>query len=115
MGLRVQRAAVLWRACPRVEAVWAPFKHLGMGSVLRVSEGGEELLIAGRSTDILGWAPACSLDENRIGLARIGGADAFDLDRVLPAVAEVVEVLQGFCPGVLENPQQSCLARVERS
>ncbi len=63
----------------RVEPVRAPFEHVGMQLVRGIGKGSQELLVARRSAHILGRAPACGLDENRIGQAWIGGGDVLDL------------------------------------
>jgi hypothetical protein len=69
-----------------IKAARAPCEHVGMRFVLGIGERREELLVARWSAHILGRAPAFGLDENRIGEAWMGGCDALDLDRVLPAI-----------------------------
>ena len=45
----------------------------------------------------------------------IGIGDALDLDRVLPAVAEVVEIFERLHADVFEDIDEAGLARVERA
>src|SRR5215469_1246629 len=87
----------------RGEVVGEPFLELAVALVAGVVEGLQELTIAPRTTDVLGWAVALGLDQAGIKHARFGIDQAFDLDRVLPAIAEVVEIPQCLCADVLEN------------
>src|SRR5215813_13044322 len=87
----------------RVEVVGEPFLELAVALVAGVVEGLQELTIAPRTTDVLGWTVALGLDQAGIKHARFGIDQAFDLDRVLPAIAEVVEILQGLCADVFEG------------
>src|SRR5215469_16856912 len=87
----------------RVEVVGEPFLELAVALVAGVVEGLQELTIAPRTTDVLGWTVALGLDQAGIKHARFRIDQAFDLDRVLPAIAEVVEILQGLCADVFED------------
>jgi PII-like signaling protein len=50
-----------------------------------------------------------------IGYGRICGQQAFNLDRVLPAVTEVIEIAQRLRPGVFDHVDEEDLAGVERA
>jgi hypothetical protein len=67
--------------------------------VVRVGYRLEILFVAPRSADVLGRAPAACVDEPWIGDPGLGVGEALDVDLVLPAVAEVVEVLEGLGAG----------------
>ena len=54
-------------------------------------------------------------DQPRIGDARLGIAEALDLNGVFPAVAEVVDVSQRLCSDVLDHVGETRLAGVERT
>ena len=96
-----------------VKAARAPFEHFGVGFVLRVGRARPGTPRSRGSADVLGRAAADSLDENRIDQAGMRVGDALDLDRVLPAVAEVVEIGEGLGAGVLDRPSagSSCARR----
>lgn len=70
------------------------FGELSVAFVLGFLDGVRELGIAPGTADVLGRATPADLDQARIEHARIGIEQALDLDRVLPAVAKVVEVLR---------------------
>src|ERR1700741_1042436 len=87
----------------RVEVVCQPFFELAVALVAGIGEGLEEFAIAPRTTDVLGWAVALGLNQAGIKHARFGIDQTLDLDCVLPAIAEVVEILQGLCADVFED------------
>jgi hypothetical protein len=43
-----------------------PADHLGVALVLRVADRLKELGIAPRSANVLGWAAACGVDQERV-------------------------------------------------
>src|ERR1700752_1612271 len=96
----------------RVEVVCQPFFELAVALVAGIGEGLEEFAIAPRTTDVLGWAVALGLDQAGIKHARFGIDQALDLDRVLPAIAEVVEILQGLCADVFEDVAEPSFASI---
>ena len=96
-----------------IEVVCEPFFEFAMALMAGIGEGFEELAIAPRTTDVLGRAAALGFDQARIKDARFGIDQAFDLDRVLPAIAEVVEILQRLGSDVLEHVAEPGLARIE--
>jgi hypothetical protein len=71
-----------------------PLEPLGMFLVVRVSDGLEEVVVSPGAADILGWTASGCFDQAGIGHARDGISDALDADRMLPAVAEVVEIFE---------------------
>ena len=101
--------------CVGIERRPDPLDHLGMALVLRVGDRREELGIAPRSADVLGRAAPCGVDQERVDEAGHGIRDALDLDRVFPAVAEVVEVFQRLRAGILEDVEETRLAGIERA
>src|SRR5215471_18702118 len=96
----------------RVEVVGEPFLELAVALVAGVCDSLKQLVIAPRTTDVLGWAVALGLDQAGIKHARFGIDQAFDLDRVLPAITEVVEILQGLCADVFEDVVKPCFASI---
>src|SRR5262245_49134021 len=80
----------------RVEVVLIPFPELGVALVLRVGDGFQEFSIARWPTDIFRRPAAGGVKQTRIELTRQGSADALDFDRVLPAVAKIVDVGKPF-------------------
>src|SRR6476620_3691409 len=91
----------------RIERCADPEDHLGVALVLRVADRLEELGIAQGSANVLGWAAACGVDQQRIEQAGDGIRDALDLDRVLPAVAEDVEVYHRLLTGILKDVEEA--------
>ena len=77
-----------------IEVVGEPFFELAMALVCGIGYGLEELGMAPRTADVLGRAVALGFDQARIKDARLAIDQAFDLDRVLPAIAEVIEILK---------------------
>src|SRR6185312_11129587 len=69
--------------------------------------------IAPRSAAVLGRATSADLGQPRIKHAWLGIAEPLDLDRVLPAIAEVVEVDELLCSDIFENVGEPGLARIE--
>src|SRR5262245_37048898 len=98
----------------RVEVPVIPFPELGVALVLRVGEGLQKLGITRWPTDIFRRTAAGGVNETRIELARSSGVDALDLDRVLPAVAKVVDVSKPFDARFFDHREQRCLAGIER-
>ena len=86
-----------------------------MAFVLGIGDRLEKLPIAPGTADVFGRAAAARLDQPRIGDARLGVAEARDLDGVLPAVAEVVDVPQCLCADILDHIAEARLAGVERA
>ncbi len=99
----------------RIEGGAVPFGQLGMALVSWIDDGLEELGIAPGSANVFGRAAALGLDQAGIGETRCWIADALDLDRMFPAIAEVVEIFEGLGAGVLEQLEQACLGRLERA
>ena len=86
-----------------------------MTLMLLVIDRLEEVGIAPGTADVFGRTTPCSLNQARVSKAGHGISNALDLDRVLPAVAKVVEVSERFCADILEHVDEACLARVERA
>jgi antitoxin VapB len=60
--------------------------------VIGVGDRGEELGVAPGTADVLGWPGAATSDAPWVCRRRLERHDVLDVDPVLPAVAEVVEV-----------------------
>jgi hypothetical protein len=71
--------------------------------------------IAPGAADILGRTSATRFDQPRAKDAELGICEALDFDRVLPTVAEVVEIAERLGACVFENVEQLRLAGVKRS
>jgi len=75
-----------------IEGAADPFGQLGVAFVLQIGDRLEEVGVSPRPAAILGRAAPDRLDQARVLNARLGVEDTLDLDRVFPAVAEVVEM-----------------------
>jgi hypothetical protein len=64
-----------------------------------IDDGLEELGIAPGPADVFGRTAALGVDQAGIGETRCWIADALDLDRMFPAIAEVVEIFEGLGAG----------------
>ena len=96
-----------------IEVVGEPFFEFAMALVAGIGDGLEELAIAPRTTDVLGRAVALGFDETRIKDARFAIDQALDLDRVFPAVAEVIEILQRPRADVFDDVGEPRLAGID--
>ena len=75
-----------------IELAADPLQPLGVLLVVRIGDRIEDVAVAPGAADILWRAASGCFGEARVGNAGHGISDALDADRVLPAVAEVVEV-----------------------
>src|SRR6266851_5714934 len=98
----------------RVKVVGHPFLAFDMALVPRISNGFEGFDITWRTADVFRRAPPGGFQEARIELAEYGISKAFDLDGMLPAIPEVVEITQGLCAGVFNNFVEPGPARIQR-
>src|SRR5215471_5528319 len=83
--------------------------------VVRISDCVEEVVVSPGAADILRRATSGCGDQARIGHAWDGISDALDADRMLPAVAEVVEVFERSGADVFQRVDEAGLAGIERS
>ena len=97
-----------------IEGVADPFRKLCMAQVLGVSDGFEEFCVAPGTADVFGRTATCGVDQARVCGTRRGIGDVLDLDRVLPAVAKVVEIFERLHADVLDIDEAG-LARIERA
>src|SRR5664279_3039575 len=68
-----------------------PLREIGVVGCLRVSEGGDEVLITGDSAAVLDGCRAVAVDDAGTWCARRGVDDLLQHEHVLPVVAEVVD------------------------
>ena len=81
-----------------IEVRAQPLQGFGMALVAGIFKRFEHLAITPRAADVFGRTAAGRLDQARIEDVGFGERDALDLDRVLPAVAVVVEITQRLGP-----------------
>lgn len=93
----------------RVEVSTAPAAHLGM---LGIADDGQEAFVAADPTDVLRPSSACTVDAGGATRRCVEDEELFDLDRVLPPVAEVVGVGESQSRLAVEI-EQADLALVE--
>src|SRR5271166_1244679 len=86
-----------------------------MALMAGILESFDEVTVAPGAADVLRGAAPGSFDQSRIGDVRFRVRQTFDLDRMLPAVAEVVEIAQRLDSGVFEDIDEPRFAGVERS
>ncbi len=86
-----------------------------MALVFLVADRLQHFSIAPGAADILGRASPARLDQPRVKGAGFVFDETLDLDRVLPAVAEVVEITKSLDARVFENVEELGLSGVERS
>src|SRR5208282_6810179 len=83
--------------------------------MVRIVERLYQVAIAPRAADVLRRTASGGFNEARVNDVRLRVRDAFDLDRVFPAVAEVAEIAQRLCSGAFERVGEPRLARIERA
>ena len=98
----------------RVERAAAPFEQLFVALVGGVGDGVEEVHVAKGAAHILGRAGTLAVEEARIACLGLRPGDGLDPDRVVPVVAEVVDVGELPRPGTQEVGQRGRLGRVHR-
>lgn len=74
-----------------------------MFRVLRIAHGVKELFVARRAADVLGWATSSDVCQARVEFAGDEVGYLADFDLVVPAVAEVIEVVDRARAGVLDQ------------
>ncbi len=121
-GLRVQFRA---RAATSVMRVWmsrdlgvevstGPPNDLGVLLMVWIRDRIQELAVAPRTADVLGRAAPMGRKQPRVGDAGHRLHYALDLDRVLPAIPEIVKVAERYGARVLDHVGQPRFAGVER-
>jgi hypothetical protein len=79
------------------EVFRSPFDHVGMLLMLRIGKSREEVFIARHAANVLRrTAPFC-FEEQGIIDPWNSVVYAFDLDRVLPAIAKIIKILERLC------------------
>src|SRR5476651_2268937 len=92
-----------------IEIVGDPFCEFGMTFVLWIANGLEEFGIAPGSADIFRRAASACLDQAGIKNPKFWVDETFDLDRVFPAIAKIVEVPQRLDADILEHIAEAAL------
>lgn len=90
-----------------------PLCELVMALMLGITHWFEELGVAPRAADVFGRTASGGLGQARIERSRLKIGEALDFDRVLPAVAEVVDVSQRLRADVFEYAVEPGLTGVE--
>jgi hypothetical protein len=85
-----------------------------MTVVIGIPDGFQELGITPGTADIFGWTTSGSFDQARIDDAWLRIDQALDLDRVLPAVTEVIKIFQGLCADIFEHVNEAGFGGIER-
>ena len=67
----------------------------------------EEVIVAGEAAHIFRRAGPHSPDKARVCSARDGIVDFIDLDHMVPAIAKVVNILDGLRANIFEDIQQA--------
>jgi hypothetical protein len=98
-----------------IEAASNPLEPFVVLLMAGIGDGIEELAVTPWATNILRRTASGCFDKARVVDAWHGISDALDTDRVLPAIAEVVEVFQRFGADILQNIDEPGLAGIERS
>ena len=98
-----------------VEVGSAPLDEFVVALVVGIGHRFKVFRITRLAADIFWRAGAFGLDQHGIGGVGCGLADAFDLDGVLPAVTEVVEILECLGASSLDDGLQRRLLGVQRS
>jgi hypothetical protein len=98
-----------------IEVIADPFSELGMAFVLWVLDGFEELGIASGAAAVFRRAASAYLDQARVEHAGFRIGEAFHVDRVLPAIAEVIEIDELLGTHVFEDILEPSLAASRKS
>jgi len=85
------------------------FLELSVAFVRGIADDIEEFSIAPRAADA-----SAGFDQSRIKDARLWIEEPLDLDRVLPAIAKVVDVAQRLGADVFDHFVETRLARIEK-
>ena len=96
-----------------IEVVGDPVTKVGVAFVCGIVDRFQQFDVAPRTAHIFGRAMSAGLDQARIKLTGLWIDETLDLDRVLPPVAEVVEIFKSLCADILENFVEPGLAGVE--
>ncbi len=96
-----------------IEVVTDPLCKLGVALVLWIGNSFEHFGVAPRAATVLGRTAAADFNQARIERTRRGVGEAFDFDRVLPAIAEVIEIDELLCADIFEDVVEPGFAGVE--
>lgn len=101
--------------CGGIEAGVVPFSELFVALMVWVGDCFEVLLVARGAADVLGRASADGFKEARIKNAGLGLNRPLEAHRMLPAIAEVVEISQAPRAGAVQNIDEFRLAGIARA
>ena len=93
-----------------VEITATPFEQVEMFLVRRITDGFEEIDIAGRTTDIFRWSGIGASQTHGEGQVDTGRQDLLHLDAVLPRIAEVVDIDETLQPAQGAGERHATLA-----
>jgi hypothetical protein len=96
-----------------IEVVADPLCELGVALVLWIGNSFEHFGVAPWAATVLERTAAADFNQARIERTRRGVGEAFDFDRVLPAIAEVVEIDELLCADIFEDVVEPGFAGVE--
>jgi hypothetical protein len=83
--------------------------------MLGIGESGEEVFIAGGAADVLGRAAAFDFEKDWVIDTENGVVYPFDFDRMLPAIAKIIDVLKRLRANIFEHVDEPGLAGIERA
>jgi hypothetical protein len=90
----------------RIERLANPLQALDVAFVVGIGDGFEDAGTAPGTAGIFGWASPLGFGQARIDQVGYRLGKMFDLDRMLPDTAEVVEILQALRAGILEHIEE---------
>ena len=89
----------------KLEAAEMPALKFVVALMFGVFDGLDQLSVAPGTAALLRRAAAADFGQARVDYAGFRICEPLDLDRMLPAVAEVIEILQRFVPGLRARRQ----------
>src|SRR6185369_11642194 len=97
-----------------IEPLWAPEAHMVVLRMSGVADGIEVFGIAWRTADIFWRTTTGGLEQDGKSLCRRVVEPFFELDHMVPAVAEVIEIMDRLGAGLLNDIGEPRLAGIDR-
>jgi len=97
-----------------VKVIANPFQLFGVFFMVWISDCIQELAVSPRAADILGRTTPNCFHQARVRDARHRIGEAFNADRVFPAITEVVNVCESSDADILEDIDEAGFAGIER-